>query len=229
MRMIAPISPTARANAIVVPGEDARKDVRKDDPAERSSNSPAPSERAASSISVSSSMRTGCTVRTTNGSVTKSSAKKIAQRVKVTSLDVEVADPARAGCGPVERDDHQARNDRRQREGQVDDAFTNAFPRNSSRTSTQAVIVPSTAFETPPRPRPSASVSLSAATASGERDDVPELRPSRRRRTARSSAAIGSATMTERKVATSRGRGPLAALSLGVVVDALPQAGSFAR
>ena len=38
-------------------------------------NSLAPSERAASSISVSSSSSTGCTVRTTNGSVTNSSAR----------------------------------------------------------------------------------------------------------------------------------------------------------
>ena len=44
-------------------------------------SSEAPSDRAASSISVSSSSSTGCTVRTTNGSVTNSSAMKIAQRV----------------------------------------------------------------------------------------------------------------------------------------------------
>ena len=44
----------------------------------------APSERAASSISRSSSSSTGCTVRTTNGSVTNSSARKIAVRVNAT-------------------------------------------------------------------------------------------------------------------------------------------------
>ncbi len=41
----------------------------------------APSEAAASSISRSSSISTGCTVRTTNGSVTKSSASSTAVRV----------------------------------------------------------------------------------------------------------------------------------------------------
>ena len=44
-------------------------------------NWPAPSERAASSISTSSSISTGCTVRMTNGSVTKQSASTIAPRV----------------------------------------------------------------------------------------------------------------------------------------------------
>ena len=41
----------------------------------------APSDAAASSISRSSSISTGCTVRTTNGSVTKSSAIRTPQRV----------------------------------------------------------------------------------------------------------------------------------------------------
>jgi hypothetical protein len=44
----------------------------------------APSERAASSISRSSSISTGCTVRTTNGSVTKRRASTIAPRVNAT-------------------------------------------------------------------------------------------------------------------------------------------------
>ena len=56
-------------------------------------NSPAPSERAASSISRSSSSSTGCTVRTTNGSVTKSSARKIAVRVNATLMPT-------GDCGP---------------------------------------------------------------------------------------------------------------------------------
>jgi hypothetical protein len=41
---------------------------------------PAPSDVAASSISRSSSSSTGCTVRITNGSVTKRSARRTAQR-----------------------------------------------------------------------------------------------------------------------------------------------------
>ncbi len=42
---------------------------------------PAPSEAAASSMSRSSSISTGCTARTTNGSVTNSSASSTAARV----------------------------------------------------------------------------------------------------------------------------------------------------
>ena len=45
----------------------------------------APSDAAASSISRSSSISTGCTVRTTNGSVTKRSAISTPQRVYATS------------------------------------------------------------------------------------------------------------------------------------------------
>jgi len=44
-------------------------------------NRPAPSERAASSTSGSSSASTGCTVRTTNGSVTNRNARNTAGRV----------------------------------------------------------------------------------------------------------------------------------------------------
>ena len=74
MRTIAPISPTARANAIATPeripgrmfGNTILRNVV---------NSLAPSERAASSSSSSSSISTGCTDRTTKGSVTKSSAR----------------------------------------------------------------------------------------------------------------------------------------------------------
>ena len=65
--------------------EDPGQDVRQHDAPEHRP-SPAPSERAASSISVSSSSSTGCTVRTTNGSVTKSRASRSRVRVKATSI-----------------------------------------------------------------------------------------------------------------------------------------------
>ena len=60
-------------------GEDPGQDVREDDAAERRQLD-APSDFAACSISRSSSSSTGCTVRTTNGSVTNSSASTIARR-----------------------------------------------------------------------------------------------------------------------------------------------------
>ncbi len=83
MSTTAPNSPMARANASATPdriagrmfGRITRRNV---------ANRDAPSEAAASSISVSSSSRTGWTVRTTNGSVTNSRASRIAQRVKAT-------------------------------------------------------------------------------------------------------------------------------------------------
>ena len=80
IRTTEPNSPTARANASATPeripgsrfGNTIRRNV---------ASRPAPSDEAASSISVSSSSSTGCTVRTTNGSVTKRSASSTAQRV----------------------------------------------------------------------------------------------------------------------------------------------------
>ena len=88
----APISPTARANASVtperIPGRMFGSTIRR-----KTVSSRAPSERAASSISRSSSCSTGCTVRTTNGSVTKSSARKIAVRVNATLMPT-------GECGP---------------------------------------------------------------------------------------------------------------------------------
>ena len=49
---------------------------------------PAPSDAAASSIETSSSCSTGCTERTTNGSVTNSSASAIDARVKATLMPI---------------------------------------------------------------------------------------------------------------------------------------------
>ena len=73
----------------------------------------APSEAAASSVSRSSSSSTGCTERTTNGSVTNSSDADAPLRV----LQVDADQAVRA----VQRQHHQAGDDRRQRERQVDD------------------------------------------------------------------------------------------------------------
>src|SRR4051812_6525490 len=54
---------------------------------------PAPSDVAASSISLSSSMRTGCTERTTNGRVTKSSDIATAVFVKATLMPTGLSVP----------------------------------------------------------------------------------------------------------------------------------------
>src|SRR5206468_12222610 len=75
-------------------------------------------------------------------------------------------------------------------------AFTSDFPRNWSRTSTHAVIVPSTAFTTETTTA-TPSVSLSAATDSGA-DATDQNVPIPPARDAQMSAAIGSTTITER-------------------------------
>ena len=105
----------------------------------RRSISPAPSDRAASSISVSSSSSTGCTVRTTNGSVTNSSASMIGG---ARARDVDPDRRAR----PVERDQRQPATIVGSANGRSMIALTTFLPRKSSRTSTQAMIVPVTAL-----------------------------------------------------------------------------------
>src|SRR5687768_1799086 len=91
-------------------------------------------------------------------------------------------------------------------------AFTTVLPRKSSRTSTQAVTVPSTALSRA-TPNEVTSVSFRAATASGletasQKDRVPSLDASQ------TSAAIGSATSTVRKVVTKPRDRAVEALSL---------------
>ena len=97
----------------------------------------APSDAAASSTSRSSSSSTGCTVRTTNGSVTNRNARNTAERVLATST------PERAVVA-VEGEQHQAGDDRGQRERDVDQDLEHRLPQNRSRTSTQAISVPIT-------------------------------------------------------------------------------------
>ena len=90
-------------------------------------------------------------------------------------------------------------------------ALTSDLPRKSSRTSTQAVIVPSTAFRSETA-SDAPTVSFSAATASGletasQKDCDPSLVASQ------TSAASGSPTMTIRKVVTKPKDRAVAALS----------------
>ena len=98
---------------------------------------PAPSEAAASSMSWSSSISSGCTARTTNGRVTKRRAMTTAMRVRRRAER-----PVRA----VEGEQRDAGDDRRQRERQVDQGVDVVLPGNSSRTRTQAMIVPKNAL-----------------------------------------------------------------------------------
>ena len=91
-------------------------------------------------------------------------------------------------------------------------ALTTVFPRKSSRTSTQAVIVPSTALSSETA-TDATMVSFSAATASGletasQNDCDPSLVASHM------SAASGRPTMTMRKVVTKPRDRAVAALSL---------------
>ncbi len=80
MRTTDPNSPTARANASAAPETIAP--VRFGNTIRRKTASePAPSDAAASSISRSSASSTGWTARTTNGSVTNSSARRTAHFV----------------------------------------------------------------------------------------------------------------------------------------------------
>src|SRR6476661_171517 len=92
-------------------------------------------------------------------------------------------------------------------------AFTNRFPRKSSRTSTQAVIVPSTALTRATRmaaPR----LSFSAATASGD-ETTAQNSAMPFWRDAQMSAAIGSRTTTDRKAVVKPSERAAAAPSLG--------------
>ena len=143
----------------------------------------------ASSISVSSSISTGCTVRTTKGSVTKRSAATIAVRVNATST--------RSATSGRRARAREAGDDRRQRERQVDHAFSADLPRKSSRTSTHAVTVPSTAFEDGDDERRTER-QLQRGHRLRARDRVPEPPASPRSREAQTSAAIGSITIRVR-------------------------------
>ena len=87
-----PNSPTARANASAAPdriaviseGRITRQKI---------TNGRAPSDAAASSISRSSSISTGCTERITNGSVTNSSASSTAVWVSATLTPIGLPGP----------------------------------------------------------------------------------------------------------------------------------------
>ena len=87
-----PYSLIARANESVAPAKIAGASVgrmtRRNVVARE-----APREAAASSTSVSISSSTGCTVRTTNGTVTNASARNTALRVLFTSTPIGLSGP----------------------------------------------------------------------------------------------------------------------------------------
>ena len=130
---------------------------------------------AASSISRSSSISTGCTVRITNGSVTNSSASTTPVR-RVRDVD------RRSGRSAVEGEQRQPGDDRRQRERQVDERVDEAAcPGTSSRTRTQAMSVPMTTLISATTKRDDER-QLQRRDRLGGGDRVPEARPSRPRR-----------------------------------------------
>ena len=88
-----PYSPTARANARPAPLMIAGASVGRTTRRKVVQRSPAPSDAAASSTSRSSSMSTGCTERTTKGSVTKASATTRPQRVALSWTPIGLFGP----------------------------------------------------------------------------------------------------------------------------------------
>ena len=114
----------------------------------------------------------------------------------------------------VEREQRQAaRRSSAARTAGRSRALTMLLPRKSSRTSTHAVIVPSTAFTADDDQR-RAEAELQRRDRLGSRDDRPELRAGRSARDAQTSAAIGSSDDHReigRREAEREGRsGPLA-------------------
>src|SRR3954453_484897 len=148
---------------------------------------PAPSDAAACSTSASSSISTGCTARTTNGSVTNSSANRTAPFVKAMSTG---AGP----LGPYSASSVRPATMVGNANGRSITELTSDLPGNSSRTRTHAINVPGTAFTTATTIDIN-SVNLSAATAS--RLDTAVQKPSRPLSVlAETSAASGNRTIT---------------------------------
>ena len=128
---------------------------------------PAPSEAAASSISRSSSSSTGCTARTTNGRVTKSSA--------TTQPDPREGDvdPDRA-VGAVEGQQRDPGHHRRQSEGQVDDRVHDRLAREAVPDQDPGDRRPGDHVDRPRRSPTRPGSSLSADSRERRGDGVPE-------------------------------------------------------
>ena len=181
-----PYSPMARAKASPVPlstaGSSAgsttdRKMVRL----------LAPSEAAACSTSRSASISTGCTERTTNGSVTKASATITPGWVALRWIPTGL-------CGPYSDSSTMLATMVGRANGRSMMALAQRLPGNSSRTSTQAISVPITALTSATTTEIS-TVTFSAASALGAVTASHQpARPSSNDLTVR--AASGSSTMT---------------------------------
>src|SRR5256714_1779953 len=155
---------------------------------------PAPSDAAASSISRSSSSSVGCTVRTTNGSVTNRSASTTAPRVKATLTPTGLRGPYSATSVSPATIVGSAN-------GRSISAFTSPCPTKRSRTSTHASTVPMRALSAATTTA-ATSVSRSAASASGAETAAQKpCRPSRVER--QTSAARGRRTTKPRYIVAS--------------------------
>jgi hypothetical protein len=138
--------------------EDRGEQVREDDPG-KIANEPTPSDAAASSISRSSSSGTGCTARTTKGRVTNRRASINPALVKATSTP-------KGPPGPYSVSSVSSATIVGSANGRSITASTTPLPGNRSRTSTQAIAVPASAFTAAQRTA-APSVSSRAETASG--------------------------------------------------------------
>src|SRR5450755_1414418 len=152
---------------------------------------PAPSEAAASSISRSSSMSTGCTDRTTKGSVTKSNARNTAAGVYATLIPTGLFGPYNATSVSPATIVGSAN-------GKSMSALTNGLPQKSSRTSTHARSVPATPL-TNATPSDATRLNRRLARASAANTSLQKEPPVNARA---ATAASGSSTITLKKVVT---------------------------
>ena len=121
----------------------------------------APSEAAACSTSRSASISTGCTERTTNGSVTNASATIRPGWVALRWIPIGLS-------GPYSDSSTMLATMVGSANGRSISALTTRLPGNSSRTSTQAISVPMT--------------TLITATTTDTTHGDPQARPARRAR-----------------------------------------------
>ena len=90
---------------------------------------------------------TGATSRTTNGSETKIVASTIPGTLKITRMPASASSSPNQPVAPVEQDQREADDDRRDRERQVDERLEQPPCRGTRpRTSTSAVMTPKIVF-----------------------------------------------------------------------------------
>ena len=167
---IEPYSPSARAKDSAAPESSAGQDRRQDDPPERRQRAGA--ERGGRLLDVA--VEVG--QHRLHGAH-RERQRDEQQRDEDAAPRADEVDADRA-VAAVERQQHQAGHDRRQRERDVDDVSSTCLPGNWSRTSTQATSVPMTALTTATASA-SSTVSRRAAQRLGVGDRRGEVVPAR--------------------------------------------------